>query len=181
MRNDFQNIARTRDDKGALMVRWNDGKVEMFAGPEKDRFMKPYREYLSQQEIPLDRICDLDTVDENGHWSRNIEVENMRSMMGTKEKEKHIRMEDNFNGVCHLMNSITTLQNKSQTYADEIVNFQKNTIKAMQDSESFLMKENVTKWELKRLESLIKFTTECREISKKINAVTLQIMEDWII
>lgn len=181
MRSDFQNISSIHEDKGALFVRWENGKVDLHTVHEKENFIKQYRIWLAQQESPDDRICDLDKIDKDGVYSRAIENENKRNVMSYEEKEKHDRFEENADGVFQLLSSVGMLQKKSETYIDEIVNFQKNTIMALKDSQAFLMKGNVTKWELKRLESLIKTTTECRKVGEKINEITLQILEDWII
>ena len=181
MKTNFSEICETREVEGALMVMWNDRSCANYSGEEQENFMKQYRIYLSQQEAPDDRICDLDRLHEDGYYSRDVENDNKRAMMNSEEREKFDRTENNFDGVFHLLNSATTLQKQTQDYIDNIASFQKNTIKAMQDNKSWLLHESVSKWELKRLESLIKTTTECREVGKKINAITLAILEDWII
>ncbi len=180
MKREFTGIQIMQEVGLALKVIWHTGEEAIYTDPGKAIFMDEYRVWLSRQEDPADRICYLDGLDENGIWSYEIEMESMRAMMNSEEREKFDRTESNIFGVTGVLEAFTKMQERTDAYSKEILEFQKNAIIALKNSEGFLMKGNVSRWELKRIESLIFYTTRCRDNAKKINAVMLQVLEDWL-
>lgn len=161
-----------------LRVYCSGPKIVEYQGEKAQNFYNAFVLYLSKKEDPRDRITPLERYDENGIYCYKTERANIRKTMSVEELARDDRYHDYGQ---EFLSEIVSCQHSCAKLEAEIMRNCKAAVAKLDNvMRTTDMASKVTESDLKALKAVIEESASVAKSAKKINALTLTILERWL-